>query len=335
MKKLIAFFAILSIILLIPFQSFATIKKLGQTGLKFLSVGVGARAAGMGEAFTIVGDGANALFYNPAGVAQMNSHFDFTVSVTDWISDVSYNAIGFVLNGGNWGNFGISIISPDYGIIGGTQVAPTEAGYKETGLLDVGAFAGGLSYARQITNKFRIGGQIKYASQHLGSNLIPMIVGGEMAGTELKDNKVSGLAYDLGTIFYPKFSGIESFGFGMSIRNFSPQFKYAETAFQLPLTFTIGFAMDILDLYGKHPDQFLLVEIDALHPRDYSERLHLGAEYSYKDMMTVRTGYKFNYDEEGLTFGVGFNFGGLKLDYAYGDFGVFNVMNRISLGMAF
>ena len=324
-KSSIAFFAILFIILLIPFQSFAVMKKVGQTGLQFLKVGVGARAAAMGEAFTMVGNDANAIFYNPAGIAKMHSHFDILGNKTNWIADISYNAFGLVMNAGNLGNFGISVISSDYGNVIGTQVAATDKGFEETGLLDGGSFAAGLSYARELTDKFTVGGQIKYTAQHLGENLLE-------EGGEVIENEVSGLAYDFGTIFYP---GFKSFRLGMTIRNFSPQYKYQETSFQLPLTFYLGFAMDILDFFGEYPDNSFVVDIDAIHPRDYTERLHVGGEFWYKDMLALRGGYKFNYDEEGITLGVGINAGGIKLDYAYSEFGVFDVVNRVTIGLSF
>lgn len=325
MKKSIAFFAILSIILLMPFQSSAVIKKVAQTGLQFLKVGVGARPTAMGEAFTMVGNDANAIFYNPAGIAKISSHFDVLGNRTNWIADITYDAFALVMNGGLWGNFGISIISSDYGNVIGTRFAATDEGFEETGLLNSGAYAAGLSYARELTDKFAVGGQIKYTAQNLGENLL------EVDGEPI-ENKVSGLAYDFGTIFYP---GFKSFRLGMVIRNFSTQFKYQETPFQLPLTFYLGFAMDILDFFGEHPDNSFVVAIDAIHPRDYTERIHLGCEYWYKDMVAIRAGYKFNYDEESITTGIGFKLGGAKLDFAYSDFGVFDSVNRISLGTSF
>ena len=54
---------------------------------------------------------------------------------------------------------------------------------------------------------------------------------------------------------------------------------------------------------GEHANP-LLVSIDAIHPRDYTERINLGAEYVLMDMIALRAGYRFNYDEEGLTAGL-------------------------------
>jgi hypothetical protein len=109
----------------------------------------------------------------------------------------------------------------------------------------------------------------------------------------------------------------------------------------LPLTYFIGIAFDALELAGDFNNDIhsLMIALDAIHPRDYAERLHLGAEYWFKNMVAVRTGYKFNYDEEGISFGAGlkYNVSGLnlKLDYAYSNFVVFESVNRISIGASF
>jgi hypothetical protein len=325
MKKSIVLFKVvlLTTLFLIPIHSFA-LKKVGQTGLQFLKVGVGARPAAMGEAFAMVGNDANALFYNPAGIAKMPSKFDILASMTNWIADIKYNAAGLVINGGNLGNFGISIISANYPKVIGTRVAATEKGYVETGDIEPSAFSAGLVYARSLTDKFTVGGQIRYASQSLGSNLF--------VDSSVVKNRVSGLTYDFGTIFYP---GFKSLRLGMNIVNFSAQFKYEETPFQLPLTFKISFAMDVLDFWGEHAGNSLVLCFDAIHPRDYTERIHIGGEYWFKDLIAIRAGYKFNYDEESLSAGFGFKYHGIKLDYAYSAFGVFGAVNRFTIGMSF
>lgn len=329
MKKLIIVLVVVFSATIFTVPAHSTIKKVAQTGLQFLKVDVGARAAAMGGAFMMVGDGATAMFYNPAGMAMMQHSVDFFSSRTQWIADISYNALGVVKNLENWGTVGLSVIACDYGDdIIGTRVATTLAGYEKTGTVDVGAYAAGLTYARSLTDKFTVGGQIKYASQHLGSSVLK-------EGGKAVKNEVSGFAYDFGTIFYP---GFRSLRVGMSIRNFSGQFQYEDTPFQLPLTFTVSAAMDVLDFIGEHESPLLLA-IDAVHPRDYTERIHLGGEYWYNNMIALRAGYKFNYDEEGFSAGIGFKHTiagiNMKLDYAYSNMDVFDSVNRFSIGISF
>ena len=45
----------------------------------FLNIGVGARALGMGGAYTALADDANALYWNPAGLSKLEQR-EFTAS---------------------------------------------------------------------------------------------------------------------------------------------------------------------------------------------------------------------------------------------------------------
>lgn len=319
------------LLLFVAVQAFA-LNKTGQTGFKFLDVGVGARAAAMGEAFTLVGNDANAVFYNPAGIAYSDSRVNVILHRNYWIADISYNAVGLTANLKNWGAVGVSLLAADYPTSIGTVVSNNAQGFEETGDIQAGAYSVGLVYARSLTEKFSIGGKVRFAAQSLGSNIIPTLAGTEIVSTSTKENKTSGLAYDIGTIFYP---GFKSFRLGMSITNFSPQLKYEEESFQLPLTFKLGAAMDVLDLMGRHQDNSFVVDVEIVHPRDYSQRIHIGGEFWFKKMIAVRGGYKFNYDEEGLSAGFGFAIKGLQIDYAYSAFGRFDAVSRFSCGFAF
>ena len=327
MKKLNILLIVVFLNLIMFSPGLSSINKVGQTGLQFLKVDVGARASGMGGAFLMVGQDATAMFYNPAGIA-MVSQFDVFISQTNWIADISYNAGGVVYNLESIGSFGVNLVYADYGQILGTRVASNDKGFEDTGNLDAGAYAVGLTYARQLTEKFTIGGSVKWASQNLGANSYDDGVS--------QENEVSGASFDFGTIFYPGF--YPSFRLGMAIRNFSTQFKYEEESFQLPLQFIIGFAFDVLDLAGEH-ENALLFSFDYSHPRDYTPRVHFGAEYLFMGMFALRAGYKLNYDVEGASGGIGFvkDFDGfgVRLGWSYSNVDVFDAVNRFEFGFSF
>ncbi|NQT23818.1 PorV/PorQ family protein [candidate division KSB1 bacterium] len=328
MKK-ITIILIIACIAIISMPAHSAMKKTAQSGLQILKIDVGARPAAMGGAYSMVGNDAIAMFYNPAGIAEIQSDVDFFATQTQWIADITYIAAGVVKNLGNWGNVGLSALTADYGDIIGTEVDPSStSGYIETGNLDVSAYVVGLTYARSLTNKFKIGGQVKYAYQHLGENVL--------SAEETVQNDVSGLAFDFGTIFYP---GYKSLQFGMSIRNFSQQFKFVDKAFQLPLTFSIGAAINVMDFVNEDGENALLLAVDALHPNDYTERLSIGLEYSFQSMFFIRGGYKTNHDIEGLSagFGIEHSIGGLglRIGYAYSAIEVFDPVSRISFGIKF
>jgi hypothetical protein len=332
MKKFIVFIFLLVVIL--SFNAYAAMDKVAQAGYGFLDVGVGARACGMGEAFTVLGQDASALFYNPAGIGEIEGNFDLCASGTQWIADIDYLYLAGVLDAGILGNFGFSLIAPDYGEFYGTKVTEGGAGYANTGLFHVHAFCAGVAYAREFTDKFTVGGQVKFASQNLGKNEFFLDVDDETGDSlfETRPNETSTMSYDFGLLFYP---GFKSFAFGMSVRNFSPRVCYEKIGFELPLTFALGVGMDILDFFGEHPDYSFDIGVDMLHPRDWKELYHVGGELAYKDMIFLRAGYKFRYSQEGLNAGVGISYGGVRIDYSYSEFELFDMVNRASVGFAF
>jgi hypothetical protein len=338
MRKLII---LLHLVLLLPVYSLLgqeEVTKAGKAGFKFMDVEISARAAGMGEAFSFIGDDANAIFHNPAGIAQMqDKQVDLMVCRVDWIAETGVDALGFIANLGVWGNIGVSILYTDYG----DDLIPTviddtaASGFREIDALELGSYAVGISYGRRLTDKFAIGGNARYAYEHLGASMFAY--DDTRDSTWMEENEVSTIIYDMGTIFYP---GFKSLRVGMSIVNFSPALRYEYSigrtnSFELPITFRMGAAMDVLDLFGEHPSYSLLVDFELVHPRDYTKRYHLGGELTVLDMLKLRAGYKFGYSEEDVSFGAGINTGNIKVDYAYSRFGVFDFVNRVSLGVAF
>ena len=331
MKKSIVFISLLMLILSVGL--YADVDKVAQTGIKMLDVGAGARACGMGEAFTVIGQDASALFYNPSGIGEIEGNFDLCAGGTQWIADINYVYVAAAYRAGTVGSFGLSVITSDYGDIIGTRRAPENPdGFERTGPVDVGAYCVGVAYAREFTDKFTVGGQVKYAYQHLGESEVERI--GEDFDTLAVKNEISTMSYDFGLIFYP---GFKSFAFGMSVRNFSPRMKYEENSFETPLTFALGIGLDLMDFLGDNPDYSFNIGAEMLHPRDWQEQFHLGGEFGFKDMIFLRAGYKFRYSQEGLNAGVGINYGGVSLDYSYSMFDLFDddIINRFSVGMSF
>src|SRR5512140_2076541 len=95
MKKGTHYFTgiILIMILLLPAIIYGQ-EKLAQTGLQFLDIGLSPRAEAMGGAFVLAGNNADALFYNPAGIARTNTAYDISLNRVQWFADIKYNGIG-------------------------------------------------------------------------------------------------------------------------------------------------------------------------------------------------------------------------------------------------
>lgn len=313
--------------------------KLAQSGFQFLSVVSDARAAAMAEAMTSLQFGSAALFFNPAGMAEMKFLVDVTVSQNRWIADIDHmtGSLALAPAGGRYGVFGVSLQTVDYGDFYGTRIdKSSERGYIDTEVFSLSALAAGVGYAKQLTDRFSVGGQIRYVNQDLGDSIIPLYTSiTDSAGVTIPDTSekkvgsdLTPLAFDFGTQFR---TGFKSLVFGMSVRNFSREIKYVEEGFQLPLVFNLGISMDVLDFVEEKPfDQSLYLCIDASHYRSHDEQIKIGLDYRVMDILALRGGYISNNDESGFSFGLGVSYFGVMLDYAYTPFGLFDNVQRLT-----
>lgn len=311
--------------------------KLGQTGFQFLSVSADARAAALGSAVTAAEQGAIGLLYNPATIAMSQQTADVTLGQNQWFTDIDYNygSLAFRPSGGQYGTIGVSVVAVDYGTLQGTVRADNEDGYQRTGSFGPTAYAAGIGYARAVTNRFSVGGQAKYAHQSLGAATLSR---GSDGALPRFDNLSKGtMAFDFGVLYR---TGFRSLNFAASVRNFAGEISYAERSFELPLSFQLGLAMDLVDFTQLSPDMHAFhLLVDAVHPRAYSEQVKVGGEYVFMNTISLRGGYVYPTDEEGINLGVGVqqSISGIRLglDYAYSDFDAFGSINRIALRLGF
>ncbi len=309
------------------------LNKLAQSTMDFQLVSISPVASAMGDAYFAVGKGAESIFYNPAGLANMDHTFNVVVDYTQWIADINYIGGAAAWNLQNYGTVGISLLSVNYGTIYATSLDPSTGsalGYIDNGTLNnVGAYSFGVSYAKAISNEFAIGGNVRIAGQNLGENTF-------VDGTTVKNN-ADKLVFDAGVIYYTDF---KHFRFGMAIRNFSSNIKREEIYEQLPLTFTIGTAIDVLDFINPNhsPNDALTLAVDFLHSNSYSERFNIGAEYKLLGMLALRAGYQTNRDLASWSAGIGLfkNIGGnnIQVNYSFSKMDVFKNVNRLSVGFA-
>jgi hypothetical protein len=315
-------------------------QKLAQSGFQFLSVVSDARAAAMAEAMTSLEIGSSALFFNPAGMADMTSVVDVSASINEWIADIKHNSVSLAVSpfDGDYGVLGFSLQYVDYGDFYGTRVnLASPQGYDDTGIFSLNALAVGVGYAKQLTDRFSVGGQIRFVHQDLGESMNAVNIQTFNAGTDsayrtsdtsIVSNKLSPIVFDFGTQFR---TGVKSLVFGMSVRNFSAEYKYAEEGIQAPLAFTLGISMNVVDLLEKLPfEQSLYVSIDATHHRDHPEQIKFGLDYRFMNIFSLRGGYISSNDESGFSFGVGISQFGFAFDYAYTPFGVFDKVQRFT-----
>ncbi len=304
--------------------------KVAQAGMSWLNMPVGARAAGMGYASVAVSNDASSFFWNPAGYA-FSSGTNFFAHKTNWIADINVSSAAVSHNLGRYGIYGLNVTSVDWGVFHGTRRADNDAGYVETGTFSPASSSIGLSYAYRITNEFGVGFNVKYLHERLGSTLV-----GSFDSPETVTARMNLVAIDFGTLYY---IGFHDLRVGMSLKNFSNEEAYRAETFPLPMTFRLGLAMDMLKLTNINPMHELTLAADFIHSRDFSERVNLGVEYGFRDLLFLRGGYKFNYDIESLSIGGGVKVEAagvsLTIEYAHLQMDVFSNVNMFSLMVGF
>lgn len=310
----------------------ADFTKTGSVGAQFLKIGVGSRYQGLAEASVAVVDDAYSLYWNPAGLANIDgTQISFTN--VNWVTDVSLNYIGIgtYVEGVGAIGFSGSLLS-----MGEMEVTTVDEREGTGEMFSASSFALTAGYARFLTNRLAFGASIKYIYEKIYR---------ESAG---------GFAFDFGTQLH---TGFRSLRIGMNISNLGPELEFsgpdlnvtvpaegsASTsgnidvdAYDLPLTFRLGMAFDMLN----NMDNRWTLSVEAKHPNDNDQQASMGTEYCFQQKYFLRGGYKFNYDEQGLTLG-----GGLRaplsernvlvLDYAWSDFGRLESVHRFSLGFQF
>jgi hypothetical protein len=299
-------------------EPLASFKRLGQSGLTFLKIGQGARPVGMGDAYTAISDDINAIFWNPAGLTQIEKTA-YVFSYTSWLvnSRIYSGAFAYKGLGGVWGFSAVSAKPEDFEET--TILQPQGTGK----MVKTGDVALGLAFARQMTDKFSWAMNVRWAQE------------------TLHNNKVSFLILDVGTYLH---TGFKTSRIAATLKNFGKDGKVYNNTFQMPLYFNVGLAMEA---FGKREEKnYLTISAESAYAVDYGQRVHVGAELWMVNLLALRAGYKFNYDSESYTLGAGLRWkmGGkgraLTADFAYsglrsdaGQF--FDAPLRFSVGGSF
>jgi hypothetical protein len=308
----------------------------GTAGWQFLKLPTTARNAALGGIITALSYGnASSTLANPASTADV-VNYDVSFSHMKWVADIGFQTVAAVKNFGNWGIIGVNLMYVDYGEMVRTENSEifdalgTSLGvfpvFDDLGTFTANDISIGLSYARQVTDKLQVGGNLRYLRE------------------QLDDATTSNWSVDIGTMYY---TGLKTLRIAMLGKNFGPDAEFAEyderigiepVKVKMPMWFALGLALDVIESKTDNPHR-LIVAAEYVLPNDGLDKVNVGTEYAFMDMFFLRAGYRFNYDVEGLTLGAGldYNLAGmqLKIDYAFLDVGLFKQLHMFTIGMGF
>ncbi len=290
----------------------------------FLLIPHGARATAMGEAFTGLADDITAVSWNPAGLAQISS-FQSELSYAAWFAETAY---GVVSVGGP--------IAPGHFLAGSIYYfhVPRIANVPEDveAPVDLSNYAGGLSYAFQLTRRWSLGAGLKLMSQDLNQIGTPKTA-------------AAGAMIDLGVMYRREDPPVTG---GFVLQNMGPNLEFRDSDSPGPFWARLGGA------WRAYEDEWLRVigTMDISQPIDTGYKiiwpeggiadifntkivtpsydrynLGFGTEWWIAEILALRAGYtvRFGSDINSLSAGAGLRFTvepfQYSVDYAISSWG--------------
>lgn len=289
------------------------VSRTGTTGFQFLKIAPDARSIGMGGSIIAHVNDVSSLYWNPAGITKIDSqdwHLLFSQAL--YFADLNLSYAGIVHPLSRQTFIGLSFEMLTTGLMPvTTEFQPFGTGQT----FSANNLAMGISLARILTENFSFGITAKYIRESYA---------GVHAGNVVVD---FGFQYEVGKANTRFAAGVSNFGYNTepngAVEVITLSGVDTVNSFEkigVPAIFRIGIAWDAV----KKRDHIFTLAGQLNHPTDNNETYSLGAEYSWKNIMFVRSGYEAGLDETGIPnfgFGVRFkrNFGMLQLDYGFQD----------------
>jgi len=328
--------------------------QLGESTALFLRIEPDSRSAGMGNAGVAVADNANAMFWNPAGLAfQRNTQVGITHA--NWLpqfdAGLFYEYLVGTYHVEGVGTFGGNVTFLNLG-----EIEIRNAEGQSQGTYNSYEMAVGVSYGYQVSERLGLGTSLR----GIYSKLSPS--DGDISGT------ASTLAGDLSVLYrtapFTLMGSKTTFSTGANLANMGGRMKYNKDKQALPMNLRFGYAFTFdFDEYNSltFANDFNkeLVNVDQRvsggdtsyvadpfyeamfsswgsarglqGPDDEVASLSVieqftvgaGFEYWYSDLFALRTGYFYedpdNGNREFLNFGAGlrYNIVGVDISYIY------------------
>lgn len=337
-KRKLKFIKTFLVIFLINLVVLNAQSKVGISAAPFLGIGAGPKALSLGSSQVAVASDASVIYWNPGATAQLERN-SLIFSNMDWFleSEVTFASAVWKINSAN--AIGVSVFSLDYGDEEVTTAMEQSGTGEYWSASDMSAT---LNYARMLTDRFSIGGSLKYIQ------------------SQIWHETASSMAVDVGILFRTQIQGLS---LGMSIANYGMDMRYdGSDLFQnidldpdklgnnetitakmkteywaLPLFFRTGIS------YRKQLGfNQITITTDAIVPSDNNEQVNVGLEWEIASLVALRTGYKaigYSDSQEGLTFGGGLKYNmrnfGITIDYSYQEFEYFSGVQSFGLGLIF
>jgi hypothetical protein len=310
------------------------------TAVPFQLISPDARASGMGDVGTGIADNANAIFWNPSGLAFQKGK-EVYLTHSQWLpqfnSDLFYEYATFKWN--DVDNFGGTIAANITFLNLGKFIYTTEQSPDPLGEFHSFEYSVMVGYATKLSPEWGFGGNVRY----IQSSLSPLTV-----GQEKQKGVGRSVSFDVSAMWRPDTTYIEELAnrlaVGGTIANIGPKVRYVDVAQADPLPTIMRLGASYKVLKDEYNEILLAVDVAKLlvHRGDSSQfydnlpkafvttwdantgkslMLSLGAEYWYDQLLALRAGYYTEGTVVGgrryLTFGAGLRYDVYTFDFSY------------------
>jgi hypothetical protein len=258
------------------------------TGLSFLKMGGGVRAAGLGGAYSAVSEDAFSLRWNCAGIAGLEG-YSLGLAHNSWYQGIRHEEAVF---SDLLGGFA-------YGLLFANQTVPGIE-YREERPTDepIDTFSAhdfvlGTFLSRRLGERLALGGGLKWIYE------------------KIYTDQAQGTSWDLGLTYrlLPRFS------LAATVLDQGDNIRTNDYDLELPARLVLGAAYRTGPTTGRYP---LLLVVDYTRPRQDPARLNTGLELSLTDSIDLRGGYLWGDRLAGsYSLGLGIWVRSVRFDYAY------------------
>jgi len=341
----------LGVLAILSLSSTLSMAQVGAAAVPFLQIEPDSRASAMGNASVAVASDANAVFWNPAGLA-FQEGIEGALTHSQWLPEFDaglfFDYVAGKYNVPGWGTFGMHLTYLNLGEHEGRDEFNNPTGTFRSYDL---AFGG--SYGFKLNKKFALGTGLRL----IYSNLAP----GQTVGTQKTKAGVS-VGFDFAGLYksgYFSMGGVQSeASVGFNLANMGPTIQYSdsEQSDPIPTNMRFGWSYDMkFDEYNslRLSNDFtkLLVDRDSTGAKPWTQAIFsawksipvnsgtqededvqslslidqltigLGLEYWYNNLFALRGGYFYEHPQNGnrkfLTLGAGIRYNIIGVDFSY------------------
>lgn len=264
--------------------------RIGTGGAHYLRLPVGARTVGLFGSNAGSVAGAEALFYNPAGLPATEAGTEVAFSYARQIADMDLNYVALAQKLGGFGSLGFSVKVLSVGdIIFTSETSPDGNGEIFSPTLSTL----GLTYGKALTDRVNFGATVSYLSERI------------------HEANATGVAFDFGFQYDTGFQGVR---LGLAMKNYGapqtfggPGFERNQTLqeddpqsaphtqrllsseFELPSAFAGAVTWPVL----RGVNNLAIHGLYQANSFDVDE-FRLGAEFGWRRDFALRVGYLYN-----------------------------------------